>query len=212
LPAAPSTTTKNTGTKNTASTVALIMPPNTPVPIACCVSALAPVASISGTTPRAKASDVIRIGRRRRRAASTAASTSPRPCACSWRAYSTIRMAFFAERPMMVIMPTLKNTSFGMPRSITASTAPSRPSGTTSITETGMLQLSYRAASTRKTTSIDSAISMGACDADSFSCSDWPVHASAKPGGNCFTRRSISSMASPLDTPGAALPEMRAAG
>ena len=121
-------------------------------------------------------------------------------------------MAFFADRPMIVIMPTLKKTSFGMPRNITASTAPSKPSGTTSITETGIDQLSYRAASTRKTTSIDSAISMGACDADSFSCSDWPVHANAKPGGSCFTSRSISSMASPLDTPGAALPEMRAAG
>ena len=188
------------------------MPPNTPVPIACCVSALAPVASISGTTPSANAKDVIRIGRKRNLAASTVASTRPLPCACNWRAYSTIRIAFFADRPMMVIMPTLKNTSFGMPRNITASTAPNSPSGTTSITETGIDQLSYSAASTRKTTSIDSAISIGACDADSFSCNDWPVHASAKPGGSCFTSRSISSMASPLDTPGAALPEIRAAG
>src|SRR2546427_7382868 len=52
------TKTKKTGTKNTASTVPLTMPPNTPVPMACWVSALAPDASISGTTPSAKASEV----------------------------------------------------------------------------------------------------------------------------------------------------------
>ncbi len=42
----------------------------------------------------------------------------------------------------MVIMPTLKNTSLGRPRSMTAATAPTRPSGTTSITASGMDQLS----------------------------------------------------------------------
>ncbi|CKV06364.1 Uncharacterised protein [Mycobacterium tuberculosis] len=43
---------------------------------------------------------------------------------------------------MTVIIPTLKNTSLGMPRSRTAATAPSRPKGTTSITDSGMAQLS----------------------------------------------------------------------
>ena len=38
----PMTKTKKTGTKKMASRVPLIMPPNTPVPMACWVSALAP--------------------------------------------------------------------------------------------------------------------------------------------------------------------------
>ena len=82
------------------------------------------------------------MGRRRRRAAVTAASISVRPSACNWRANSTMRMAFLADRPMMVIMPTLKKTSLGISRSITAATVPSNPSGTTSITDSGMDQLS----------------------------------------------------------------------
>ncbi|KAG1353403.1 hypothetical protein G6F61_014643 [Rhizopus arrhizus] len=130
------------------------MPPNTPVPIACWVSFDAPCASISGTTPSANASEVITIGRRRSRAASSAASASPRPCCCSCRANSTMRIAFFADSPITVIMPTLKNTSLGMPRNNTAATAPSRPSGTTSITASGIDQLSYSAASTRKASMI----------------------------------------------------------
>ncbi len=55
-------------------------------------------------------------------------------------------------------------------------------------------------------------MSSGACAADWRSCSDWPVHAAAKPRGSCATSRSISAMAAPLETPGAAPPAMRAAG
>ena len=50
------------------------MPKNTAVPSDCRISAPAPVAITSGTTPRMKAKDVIRIGRSRVRAAWTAAS------------------------------------------------------------------------------------------------------------------------------------------
>jgi hypothetical protein len=66
--------------KNRFSTVEAIMPPKTVVPTECRPACRAPVASTSGSTPRMKANDVIRIGRRRMRAASTAASTigSPR--------------------------------------------------------------------------------------------------------------------------------------
>lgn len=52
---------KNTGTKKIARIVAEIMPPNTPVPNACCVSELAPDAMTKGTTPHVKARDVMRI-------------------------------------------------------------------------------------------------------------------------------------------------------
>ena len=53
-----------------------------------------------------------------------------------------IRIAFFADRPITVIRPTLKKTSFGMPRSVAPSTAPSTPSGTASSTANGIDQLS----------------------------------------------------------------------
>src|SRR5476649_2684381 len=87
-----------------------------------------------------------------------------------------IRIAFFAERPMMVIKPTLKNTSLGIPRKVTASTAPSTPSGTTSSTEVGIDQLSYSAARHRNTTSNDSPSSIVAWEPDKRSCKDKPVH------------------------------------
>jgi hypothetical protein len=63
-----------------------------------------------------KAIEVIRIGRKRRRQASSVASIRSLPCSCSSRANSMIRIAFFAERPMMAIRPTLKYTSLGRPR------------------------------------------------------------------------------------------------
>ncbi|MNE98389.1 hypothetical protein D3C80_1968930 [compost metagenome] len=53
-----------------------------------------------------------------------------------------MRIAFFAARPMMVIRPTLKYTSLGIPATITASTAPMAPMGTISITVRGIAQLS----------------------------------------------------------------------
>ncbi|RMS57353.1 hypothetical protein ALP64_200511 [Pseudomonas syringae pv. actinidiae] len=53
----------------------------------------------------------------------------------------------------MVISPTLKYTSFGMPTAVTASTEPSAPTGTISMTTSGIAQLSYSATSSRKTTS-----------------------------------------------------------
>jgi hypothetical protein len=55
------------------------MPENTVMPIDLRALAPAPVASISGTRPRMKANDVIRMGRRRERAASTADSSSGLP-------------------------------------------------------------------------------------------------------------------------------------
>src|SRR3546814_93589 len=69
------TTTKNTGTKKIARTVAEIIPPSTPVPMAFWLAALAPVAIASGSTPKLKASEVMMIGRKRSRAASMVASS-----------------------------------------------------------------------------------------------------------------------------------------
>ena len=85
--------------------VAASMPPNTVVPIDCRLAAPAPVANISGTTPRMKAKAVMRIGRRRRRAAIIAASTMPRPSSRRRLANSTMRIAFLAARPISMTKP-----------------------------------------------------------------------------------------------------------
>jgi hypothetical protein len=50
---------------------AVIMPPITPVPMARWLAEPAPVASASGNTPRMKAIEVITMGRKRMRAASS---------------------------------------------------------------------------------------------------------------------------------------------
>ncbi|MCY1410294.1 hypothetical protein D9M71_256600 [compost metagenome] len=142
------------------------MPPITPVPMACWLAELAPVAMARGTTPRMKAREVITIGRRRRRAARTVASTRSWPSSTRCLANSMIRIAFLADRPIRVIRPTLKNTSLGIPRKVTANTAPSTPSGTTSNTEVGIDQLSYNAARHRNTTSSESPIRIGAWSPD----------------------------------------------
>ena len=53
-----------------------------------------------------KAKAVIRMGRKRRRAASSAASCAGLPSSCFTFANSTMRIAFLAARPMSMISPT----------------------------------------------------------------------------------------------------------
>lgn len=78
------------------------------MPMAFWAAEPAPVAIARGTTPRIKASDVMIIGRRRSRAASSVASKSPMPLSMRSLANSTIRIAFFAAKPIVVSKPTLK--------------------------------------------------------------------------------------------------------
>ena len=73
---------------------------------------------------------------------------------------------------MMVMRPTLKNTSLGMPAIMAANTEPMMPTGTTSSTAIGVAQLSYNAARHRNTTRIDSANSIGASAPESRSWKD----------------------------------------
>ncbi|MCY1437809.1 hypothetical protein D9M71_539840 [compost metagenome] len=68
-------------------------------------SAPAPLEYTSGSTPMMKATEVIRIGRRRSRQDSMAASSGVRPANSSSRANSTMRMAFFADSPTSTIRP-----------------------------------------------------------------------------------------------------------
>ena len=98
---------KKKGTNNGATRVATSIPPMTLVPMAWRLAAPAPVLTARGTQPRMKASEVITMGRKRRRAASSAACTASLPSLryCS-TANSTIRMAFFADRPISVTRAT----------------------------------------------------------------------------------------------------------
>ena len=92
---------------NTPRNVATSMPQKTAVPMTFCAPAPAPLASMSGTTPRMKANAVIRMGRKRRRAASSAASCADLPSfSCLTFATSTMRIAFLAARPMSMTSPT----------------------------------------------------------------------------------------------------------
>ncbi len=103
---------KNDGMNSTAMNVAASMPPITPVPIEWRAPAPAPVDSASGNTPRMNASDVMTIGRKRRRAASIAASVSDLPSSrCMCAANSTIRIAFFAASPTSVTSPICRYRS-----------------------------------------------------------------------------------------------------
>jgi hypothetical protein len=139
------------GTKKIARKVAASMPPITPVPTECRAPAPAPWRAPAAAHPRMNASDVIRIGRNRRRAASSAAAEADRPSWYFSSAYSTIRMAFLAARPSSVTRPIWKYTSFVMPRSQTAASAPKVPKGMASITDSGSDQRSYCAARIRNT-------------------------------------------------------------
>ena len=74
------------------------MPLKTVIPMERRAAAPAPVANTRGSTPRMKAIDVITIGRKRVRAASTAAASMASPSSSrSSRANSTMRIAFLLD-------------------------------------------------------------------------------------------------------------------
>ena len=85
--------------------VAASMPTMTTVPRTLRDTAPEPVAVQSGTQPRMKAKDVMRIGRSRSLAPSSAASTRLLPSFCCRTANSTIRMAFLAASPISMTRP-----------------------------------------------------------------------------------------------------------
>jgi len=74
------------------------IPKNTAVPSAWRISAPAPVANTKGTTPRMKAKEVMRIGRRRVRAACAAASKRSAPCSSACLANSVFDLLVGAGR------------------------------------------------------------------------------------------------------------------
>ncbi|MNN80606.1 hypothetical protein D3C81_1973560 [compost metagenome] len=102
------------------------------------------------------AKEVIRIGRRRRRQASSTAASGLRPSSCLSLANSTIRIAFLHARPTSTIRPIWVKMLLSPPEAITPVMADSRVIGTIRITASGRLQLSYWAASTRNASSTQS--------------------------------------------------------
>ena len=132
------------------------MPENTATPMACRISAPAPLENTRGTTPMMNANDVMRMGRSRMRQASSAASTVERPRSCSSRANSTIRMAFLQARPTSTRNPIWVKMLLSPRVTHTPVMAKSRHIGTIRMTASGSVQLSYWAASTRNASSTQS--------------------------------------------------------
>jgi hypothetical protein len=86
-------------------TVEASIPPMTVVPRICRDAAPDPAAVHRGTQPRMKANAVMRIGRSRRRAPANAASRIGVPFSYSALENSTMRIAFFAARPISITKP-----------------------------------------------------------------------------------------------------------
>ncbi len=103
-----------------------------------------------------KAIDVIRIGRKRMRQASSAACTVVRPWSSSSRANSTIRIAFFDANPTSTNSAICVKILLSPPVSFTPISAHRIDIGTIRMTASGKVQLSYCAASTRNTSSTHS--------------------------------------------------------
>ena len=76
-----------------------------PEPVGGRPPAPAPRGGASGSAPRTIAPVVIRIGRRRRVAASATAAAASRPLARSWLANSTINMPCLVIRPISITRP-----------------------------------------------------------------------------------------------------------
>ncbi len=132
------------------------MPLNTATPIAWRISDPAPWLVTSGETPAMNAMLVMRIGRRRSLAASTAARAGSNPSSCFALANSTIKIAFLAARPISTISPICVNTLLSPPLIMTPAIAAKSVKGTIRITASGSRKLSYCAASTRNTSRMHS--------------------------------------------------------
>jgi len=103
-------------------------------------------------TPKMNERDVIRIGRRRVRAACTAASPEATPSSSFWRANSTIRMAFLAAKADENDEADLRqDVSMGMPRASMPVPMRAGTSARSGRLPNGSFQLSYCATRTRKT-------------------------------------------------------------
>ena len=164
-----SMTLKKTGVRKIPNAVTPSMPLKTAVPRVRRISAPAPWAINRGSEPRMNAAEVITIGRKRSLQAAKVASCRGAPSSRWCLANSTIRIAFLLARPTSTTKPICVKMlmSAGPPLAIdlgmsmgsaeTPTIAHNRHMGTTRITAKGSDQLSYCAASTRKTINTDTA-------------------------------------------------------
>ena len=156
--------------------VSSAIPPTTVVPIAFREAAPAPLAMTSGRQPTMNASEVITIGRIRSRAASIAACRTGMPRSTRTLANSTIRIAFFAAKPMSMTRPICMYTLFSRPRTAMNANAPKMVVGTVNRTASGTVQLSYSAARQRKANKIARAKMREVRPPESFSSRLMSVH------------------------------------
>src|SRR5438067_4153356 len=136
------------------------IPENTAVPSDLRISAPAPEATHNGTTPRMNANDVIRIGLRRSFDASLVASNTERPSMCNCLANSTTRIAFLHARPTSTTRPICTKMLSELLVYSTPAREHSTHKGTTRMTASGNVQLSYSADSARNTHNTASANTM----------------------------------------------------
>ena len=87
--------------------------------------------------PKIMASVVIRMGRRRTRAASCRAAPRSIPSSRARLAKSTSRMAFFVTSPMSMITPMMENMLSVLRHISRAATTPINVSGNEAISATG---------------------------------------------------------------------------
>jgi len=188
------------------------IPKNTAVPSAWRSSAPGPVAITSGMTPRMKAKDVIRIGRRRLCAARTTASIGESPSSSACLANSTIRIAFLAASAMSTTRPIWVRILLSIPRRFTPIIAASSVIGTIRMIASGSIRLSNCAASTRNTNSTAAANTIIAALPASFCWKAISVHSAEKPCGSLAASASMASSAWPDEWPAAVSPSTSTAG
>ncbi|MOA48298.1 hypothetical protein D3C78_1710270 [compost metagenome] len=95
------------------------------------------MASINGNNPKMKAKEVIRIGRSLAVAPAMADCIRFLPLNLCIKANSTIRIAFFANKPMSMIKLICRNILLSRPNKRANRNAPAKPIGNESRTENG---------------------------------------------------------------------------
>lgn len=94
-----------TGTTNNNAIVPMSIPPTVPTPMEMLPLAPTPVANIIGSIPKIIVNDVIRIALNLAFAADIAAIGIDMPAALLAEAYSVIKMAVFANKPINIKSP-----------------------------------------------------------------------------------------------------------
>lgn len=95
----------NTGTTNNNAIVPMSMPPTVPTPIDMLPLAPTPVANINGNIPNIIVNEVIKIALNLAFAADIAAIGIDMPSALLAEAYSVIKMAVLANKPISIKRP-----------------------------------------------------------------------------------------------------------